>query len=97
MDPTLVNARFAKPVDLDMADRLMAAHRYLVTLEENVERGGFGQVVSCRAESLGADCRVINIGLPDAYIEHGDVTALRAMLGIDSDSIISRLEKEGIV
>ncbi len=97
ISPTLVNARFAKPVDLSMAEELMRTHRYLVTLEENVERGGFGQVVSCHAESLGSDCRVINIALPDAYIEHGDVSALREMLHIDSDSIIGRLEKEGVI
>ena len=97
LDPSLINARFAKPVDLDMAAELLRTHRYLVTLEENVERGGFGQVVSCFAESSGSSCRVINIALPDAYIEHGDVTALRAMLGIDSDSIIKKLEEEGIV
>ena len=97
LEPTLVNARFAKPVDMDMVKRLLSTHRILVTLEENVERGGFGQVVSCYAQSRGASCRVVNIALPDAYIEHGDVTQLRAMLGIDSDSIIAKLKEEKVI
>ncbi len=97
LDPALINARFAKPVDIDMVDSLLSNYEKLVTLEENVSRGGFGQVVSSRAAQLGARSRVINIALPDAYIEHGDVTALRTMLGIDSGSIIKRLEKEGVI
>ena len=97
LSPTLVNARFAKPVDLDMIDRLAKRHSVLVTLEENVLRGGFGQVVTAHVHAGWPNVRVVNIALPDAYIEHGDVTALRQMLGIDSDSIIARLEAEGVL
>ncbi len=97
LDPSLINARFAKPLDEDMIRELLKTHDKLITLEENVERGGFGQAVSSLAERESYACRVINIALPDAYIEHGDVSALREMLGIDSDSIIRRLERDGIV
>ena len=95
--PSLVNARFAKPVDLDVIDKLTETHQVLVTLEENVLRGGFGQVVTAHVHEHHPDVRVVNIALPDAYIEHGDVTALRQMLCIDSDSIIAKLEAEGVL
>ena len=91
LDPSLCNARFAKPVDLEMVERLCRTHDRIVTLEENVGRGGFGQVVACHVHKTAPNVRVETITLPDAYIEHGDVSALRKLLGIDSDSIIERL------
>ena len=94
---TLANARFAKPVDLGLVEQLSSSHAVLVTLEENVERGGFGQIVTEYVHAHHPEVRVINITLPDAYVEHGDVTALRSMLGIDSDSVIERLRREGII
>jgi 1-deoxy-D-xylulose-5-phosphate synthase len=91
---TLVNGRFIKPVDTDMLDRLAEKHRYIVTLEENVLRGGFGEQVLYYMEERHPGVRVICITLPDAYVEHGDVTLLRSVLGIDSDSIIRKLARE---
>lgn len=91
---TLVNGRFIKPVDTDMLDRLAANHRFIVTLEENVLRGGFGVQVLAYMEQHHPEVRVICITLPDAYVEHGDVTLLRSVLGIDSDSIIKKLAGE---
>jgi 1-deoxy-D-xylulose-5-phosphate synthase len=91
---TLVNGRFIKPVDTDMLDRLAANHRFIVTLEENVLRGGFGEQVLAYMEQHHPEVRVICITLPDAYVEHGDVTLLRSVLGIDSDSIIKKLAGE---
>ena len=91
---TLVNGRFIKPVDTDMLDRLAGKHRYIVTLEENVLRGGFGEQVLAYMEQHHPGVRVICITLPDAYVEHGDVTLLRSVLGIDSDSIIRKLAGE---
>ncbi len=91
---TLVNGRFIKPVDTDMLDRLAANHRFIVTLEENVLRGGFGEQVLAYMEQHHPEVRVVCITLPDAYVEHGDVTLLRSVLGIDSDSIIKKLAGE---
>lgn len=91
---TLVNGRFIKPIDTDMLDSLAKGHRYIVTLEENIQRGGFGEQVLAYMENRYPDVRVICITLPDAYVEHGDVTLLRSLLGIDSDSIIKRLVRE---
>ena len=94
---SLANARFAKPVDLELLDRLAATHKVIVTLEENVERGGFGQVAASYVQAHYPNVRMLQVTLPDAYVEHGDVSALRRMLGIDSDSIIERMRDEGII
>ncbi len=90
---TLVNGRFVKPVDFDMVEHLAAGHRLLITLEENVSRGGFGEQVTDYAEKHCPELRVMNITLPDAYVEHGDVTILRNALGIDSDACLRKIEE----
>lgn len=91
---TLVNARFAKPMDTEMLDRLCKSHRLIVTMEENVLRGGLGMCVTRYIHEHYPEIRVIQVALPDAYVEHGNVSLLREMLGIDSDSVIRRLERE---
>lgn len=95
-DVTLVNARFIKPIDTEMLERLAETHHVIVTMEENVKQGGFGIQVSAYIHEHHPDVRVIMITLPDNYVEHGDVTRLRAALGIDSDSIMKKLYEEGI-
>ena len=96
LQSTLVNARFVKPIDTDMLDRLAATHEVLVTLEENVKQGGYGIQVEAYIHEHYPKVRVFTITLPDKYVEHGDVTKLRSYLGIDSDSIIRRLSDAGI-
>ena len=91
---TLVNARFVKPLDTDMIDRLCITHKLIVTMEENVLRGGMGMYVTKYIHEKHPEIRVIQIALPDAYVEHGNVSVLREMLGINSDSVIRRIEKE---
>lgn len=95
--PTLVNARFVKPIDTEMLDRLAADHSVIVTLEENVKQGGFGIQVEAYIHEHHPEVRVVTITLPDKYVEHGDVTKLRAILEIDSDSIMAKLRAEGIL
>lgn len=91
---TLVNARFAKPMDTDMLDRLCWNHDLIVTMEENVLRGGLGMCATRYIHEHYPQVKVIQVALPDAYVEHGNVSLLREMLGIDSDSVIRRLERE---
>ena len=91
---TLVNARFVKPLDTDMIDHLCKDHKLIVTMEENVLRGGMGMYVTKYIHEFYPEIRVIQIALPDAYVEHGNVSVLREMLGIDSDSVLKRIEKE---
>ena len=93
---TLVNARFVKPIDTEMLDHLAEKHQVIVTLEENVKQGGFGIQVEAYIHEHHPDVKVVTITLPDKYVELGDVTKLRAYLGIDSDSIIERLRAEGV-
>lgn len=88
---TLVNGRFIKPVDTDVVDALAADHRYVITLEENVLCGGYGERITDYVQKHYPQIRALNIALPDAYVEHGNVSLLRSELGIDSDSILERL------
>ncbi|MBE5854255.1 MAG: 1-deoxy-D-xylulose-5-phosphate synthase [Lachnospiraceae bacterium] len=88
---SLVNARFAKPVDEEMLKSLEKDHKLVVTLEENVEQGGFGEAVLeiCVNRNLSFD--VLNIALPDMYVEHGNVDILKQEIGVDPDSITKRI------
>ncbi|MEG0962021.1 MAG: 1-deoxy-D-xylulose-5-phosphate synthase [Lachnospiraceae bacterium] len=91
---TLVNARFAKPLDGEMIQELSLSHELLVTLEENVIEGGFGErVVRCLNEQKSL-VRVLNIAIPDEYVEQGKVELLREELRIDEKSIFQRIVAE---
>ena len=94
---SLANGRFVKPFDRGLVDRLARKHSRLVTLEENVLQGGFGLAVTAYIHKHYPQVRVLNVALPDAYVEHGNVSVLRSALGIDSDSIIRRMESEGFL
>lgn len=90
---TLINGRFIKPIDKDLIDETARTHRLIVTMEENVLQGGYGLQVSAYVHEHYPEVKVLNIALPDAYVEHGNVSVLREMLGIDSDSIIRRMKE----
>lgn len=94
---TLVNGRFIKPADTAVVDRLAPSHPVIVTLEENVLCGGYGERITDYVQKHYPQIKVVNIALPDAYVEHGNVSVLRRDLGIDSDSILERLRCEGII
>ena len=91
---SLVNGRFIKPIDTDVIDRLAPSHQFFITLEENVKAGGFGERVTDYLKQKWPETPVMNITLPDDYVEHGDVTKLRSVLGLDSDSIMEKIEKK---
>lgn len=91
---SLVNARFVKPVDEKMLLGLAEDHSLIVTLEENVLSGGFGEKVREIAEKKCLPFRVLNMGLPDDYIEHGSVDMLRREIMLDADSITTRVVTE---
>ncbi|MBS6953668.1 MAG: 1-deoxy-D-xylulose-5-phosphate synthase [Enterocloster asparagiformis] len=94
---TLANGRFVKPFDRELVDRLAQRHRVIVTLEENVLQGGYGLPVTAYIHERYPHRRVLNIGLPDAYVEHGNVSVLREGLGIDSDSVIKTMKSRGFL
>ena len=94
IEATLVNARFVKPIDEDMVCSLDREHELLVTMEENVASGGFGEKVRDFADSRRLSVRVLPITIPDEYVEHGNVELLKKEIGIDPDTVFDRIMKE---
>ncbi len=90
---TLVNARFAKPFDEELLLNLSKNHTLFVTLEENVACGGFGERVLAFLFRHGIS-KVLNIAIPDDYVEHGNVELLRKEVGLDEASITERILEE---
>ena len=84
---TVVNMRWAKPLDIDLLLQLAATHDALVTLEEGAIMGGAGSAVSEALQAAGVSKPVLHLGLPDEFIEHGDHAQLLAMLGLDAAGI----------
>jgi len=96
LDATVADARFAKPIDTNLAERLAREHELLVTIEENALPGGFGSAVlehleDAFAESPGERARVLRVGLPDAYVTHGKPALLRAEVGLTGESVADRV------
>ena len=90
---TLVNARFVKPLDTEMLDHLTEQHKLIVTIEENVRSGGFGEHVTEYLMRTGSDARVQILALPDEYIEHGNVEVLRKETGLDVETMTAKIRK----
>ena len=91
---SLINARFVKPLDTEMLDDLLKDHSLFVTIEENVLTGGYGEQVLRYVSGKEKSVRVLNFGISDDYVEHGNVEVLRKEVGLDCDSISVRVEKE---
>lgn len=91
VEATLINARFAAPFDKDMVVSLAKEHDILVTLEENVLSGGFGEHVSSFVGEKDLELKVQIVAIPDAYVEHGNVSILKKDIGIDADTIYEKV------
>jgi 1-deoxy-D-xylulose-5-phosphate synthase len=95
LEPTVADARFAKPLDGKLVERLAAEHDLLVTIEENVLPGGFGSAVLEHAEDAFADgterARILRIGLPDRYVTHGKPALLREEVGFTGEDVAERV------
>ena len=100
LNATVANMRFVKPVDRELVSKLAANHELLVTVEENVAMGGAGSAVAEALDEQGICLPVLRLGLPDAFVEHGDAQALLAECGLDAKGIAravrARLEKAGL-
>ncbi len=92
-DPTLINARFVKPLDEKMLDRLAEKHSLLVTMEENVKSGGFGMAVADYMRKNHPKVRVLIFAVPDQFIEHGNPEKLKEKLGLDPVSIFEKIKE----
>ncbi|MEK7223435.1 MAG: 1-deoxy-D-xylulose-5-phosphate synthase [Pseudomonadota bacterium] len=84
---TVVNMRFVKPLDEELVRELARTHDLLVTVEENVVAGGAGSAVNECLMAAGLPTRVVNLGLPDRFIEHGDHREQLARCGLDAAGI----------
>ncbi len=89
LDTTVVNMRFAKPLDEALILELASTHEIIVTLEENTLVGGVGSEVSRVLDALAPQTRprVLRLGLPDHFIDHGDQAQLLSQIGLDADGI----------
>ena len=88
---SLTNARFVKPIDEEAIREAVKEHKLIVTMEENVLSGGFGERVRAFVDELDVPCSVLNIGIPDEYVEHGNVDLLKQEIGMDADSITAKV------
>ena len=87
---SLVNARFVKPLDTEMLEKLAEDHSLFVTIEENVLAGGFGERVLDYVNRAKLNVRVRSVGISDDYVEHGNVGLLRREVGLDKDTIVKQ-------
>ena len=87
LDCTVVNMRWAKPLDVELLMRVAATHEALVTLEEGAIMGGAGSAVLEALQAAGIVKPVLQLGLEDAFIEHGDPAKLLALQGLDAAGI----------
>jgi 1-deoxy-D-xylulose-5-phosphate synthase len=87
LNATVVNMRFVKPLDNDLIASLVASHELLVTVEENTIMGGAGSAVMESLESAGLKIPVLQLGLPDTFIDQGDPSQMLADCGLDGTSI----------
>ena len=95
IDAAVVNARFAAPIDAEMIRRA-ASYDMIVTLEENVLRGGFGETVAAALlDNAGGGCRggLLRIGLPDKFMEQGSQAQLRRCYGLDTESVVRKIKE----
>ena len=88
---TVVNARFAAPLDKECICGLAQKHRLLVTLEENVASGGMGEHVAALLMEEQSRIKLLRLAVPDTFVEHGDVDTLYRVLGMDADTVTNRI------
>jgi 1-deoxy-D-xylulose-5-phosphate synthase len=93
VEPTVADARFAKPLDAELIEQLASEHDLLVTVEENVVAGGFGSAVleELADRDLLGGTRVLRIGLPDRYVTHGKPALIREEVGLTAEAVADRV------
>ena len=90
---TVANMRFAKPLDKTLLETVAKSHDWIVTFEENAVTGGAGSEVERALQTLNLHRPCLRIGLPDAFIEHGDTTNLYKSAGLDIESLRNRIQQ----
>jgi 1-deoxy-D-xylulose-5-phosphate synthase len=93
INATVANMRFVKPLDRDLVFKVATTHDLVVTIEENVVKGGAGSAVLEAIAADGLSVPVLQLGLPDAFVEHGDPQVLLADCGLDRESILRAIRE----
>lgn len=89
--PTLINALFLKPFDKEMIDSIAKKYKYIVTIEEGIRHGGYGEAVISYMADKNYKNDVMNLAIEDEFVEQGTVEELRKKLQLDADSICERI------
>lgn len=93
INPTVINARFLKPMDENLLHELLKTHSKVVTIEDNVISGGFGSRINkFIIDNNYNNVKIENIGIPDRYVEHGSVDELFATIGMSDEQIAERIK-----
>ena len=93
LDATVANMRFIKPLDTALVTELAASHDLLVTIEEGSIMGGAGSAVTEALSAAGIVKPILQLGLPDKFIDHGDATQLLAQCGLDAAGITASVNQ----
>jgi 1-deoxy-D-xylulose-5-phosphate synthase len=89
--PTIIDARFVKPLDIDSYKVLFNEHSVVATVEDNSITGGFGSAVAEILAEMKNPPRLVRIGLPDSFVEHGEIDELREEFGLSGNGISKRI------
>ena len=92
MSLTVVNARFLKPMDENLLHELLKKHKKVVTIEDNVVEGGFGSRINKFIIDNNYNVEIENIGIPDKFVEHGNVDELFETIGMSNEQIANRIK-----
>jgi 1-deoxy-D-xylulose-5-phosphate synthase len=91
LDATVVNMRFVKPLDVDLVAQLAASHELLVTVEENAVMGGAGSAVAEALAGRGLATPLLQLGIPDRFVDHGEQAQVLASVGLDRAGILASI------
>ncbi|WP_164968081.1 1-deoxy-D-xylulose-5-phosphate synthase [Clostridium tetani] len=93
IDIGLINATFVKPIDKEMLNKIIDEEKTIITLEDNVILGGFGNSVLNYVRDTNSNIKVVNLGFKDEFIPHGKVDDLFKMYGLDEEAILKEVMK----
>jgi 1-deoxy-D-xylulose-5-phosphate synthase len=93
LNATVANMRFVKPLDVELVKQLALTHEALITVEEGAIMGGAGAAVTEALAEAGIAKPILNLGLPDKFIDHGDAAQLLAQCGLDANGIVASIKK----
>ena len=88
---SLINSRFVKPMDTAVLEEMSEGHQLFVTIEEATVFGGYGANVMKYVSEQNMAVKVLNLGVPDIFVEHGNISQLRKLIGLDSESIVEKI------